>query len=56
MSGAYEIDYVEFPSIDNISSRQFFPGAFGRSFVTFSPSYREIRRAGLLARVEVTRR
>jgi hypothetical protein len=41
MSGAYEIDYVEFPSIDNISSRQFFPGAFGRSFVTFSPSYRE---------------
>ena len=52
MSGAYEIDYVEFPSIDNVSSRQFFADAFGWTFVSFSPSYDEIRGAGLLAGVD----
>jgi predicted enzyme related to lactoylglutathione lyase len=48
----YEIDYVEFPSTDNARSRQFFADAFGWHHVSYSPSYDEIRGAGLLAGVE----
>lgn len=48
----YEIDYVEFPSTDNIRSRQFFADAFGWHYLSCSPSYDEIRGAGLLAGVE----
>lgn len=39
MSEAHDIDYAEFPSIDNISSRQFFSEAVGWNFLSFSPSY-----------------
>ncbi|MDB5540380.1 MAG: glyoxalase protein [Devosia sp.] len=52
MAGTYTIDYVEFPSIDNVRSRQFFADAFGWHSVSYSPSYDEIRGAGLLAGVE----
>ena len=52
MSGACEVDYVEFPSIDNVSSRQFFSAAFCWTSVGFILSCDEIRGAGLLARVE----
>ena len=48
----YEIDYVEFPSTDNHASRRFFADAFGWQHVSFSPSYYEIRGAGLLAGIE----
>ena len=52
MSDTHEIDYAEFPSIGNVSSRQFFSDAFGWNFFSFSPSYAEIRSAGPLAEGE----
>lgn len=52
MAETYQIDYVEFPSIDNVRSRKFFADAFSWHHVSFSPSYDEIRGAGLLAGVE----
>ena len=47
MPGAYQIDYIEFPSSNGPRSRDFFAEAFGWRFTNFGPTYDAIEDAGI---------
>ncbi|RYE07533.1 MAG: VOC family protein [Hyphomicrobiales bacterium] len=44
----YTIDYFELPSSDGEGSRAFFENAFGWEYLSYGPTYTEIREAGVL--------
>lgn len=45
---SFTIDYFEIPSTDGEGTRAFFEKAFGWEYLSYGPSYTEIREAGVL--------